>query len=85
MTPHEKYLEVLERAKIIRVARQKIYGESWYFDSSIKELLMLVEMKLKRLKVLINNKNLNNVDKQMDSILDMINYAAFLAVILEKK
>lgn len=73
----KEYLIELEECLKIREDRKKIYADSWLSESP-KDLLVLIESKLKRYK--ISNNKLNKID----SLRDMINYTIFLLGVLNK-
>lgn len=82
---NEEYLKAIEKAINIRKNKRLIYKDTFLSDS-IEFLKLQLENKLKRLNLcIVNNNIINNIENAEDSLIDMINYAAFLIAVINKE
>ncbi len=67
---HKLYEAALERARQIKLDRDKLYGESW-FNTTLDYLVTAAQHKLARVQ------RTEGDGKRVDDLLDAINYTAF--------
>lgn len=72
------YGDALKEVLRIRDERQKLYADDWK-EQSDWELLALLKVKIKRLEhFIIDNKDQNVYESQVDTLIDTANYALFM-------
>ena len=80
----EDYKRIIDRAIRMREKKQQLYADSWK-NMSIEENFIFIKNKFERLKMLINkNITSNEIETAEDTLLDLINYSAFLVYNLNK-
>jgi hypothetical protein len=82
-TSEKMYMENIQRAKNLMVAKNHDYGEAWR-QMRISSYTDLILMKIKRIKQIEDNKGLTLISEGVDAnYLDIINYAVFGLIKLE--
>ena len=78
------YKKALDEVLKIREERNKIYGDSW--ESDLKTNYYQVKNKFERIKMMIENLNLNSYESLKDQFVDLTNYSLFcLALIIQQE
>ena len=84
MKPVIEYDKHVEIAKQLMMDKNHDYGEAWR-DMRVSSLTDLILQKLLRVKQIEDNKGKNIVSEGIDAnYQDMINYAIFALILLEK-
>jgi len=78
----QKFNEILE----LRKQRAKIYGDAWINDPIDAKIWLCWEKTQRAIYITKNNNNLkNDYESLEDTLKDLVNYAMFSLVILEKR